>query len=299
MATRPGYPLSIHDQRALPPDFTGDVFVWDIDKTYLSTRFSSMQGMARIPFEFAVDKRAIPGMPEVLRGLRRGAGQEPTCAPLYFVTASPPFLRKVVEKKMLLDGVEFDGIIFKDWVGTLLALKPGRLREQVGFKLAALFTGRATRPMSREFLFGDDVELDADSFSLYARHLAGELDSAGLETEMQAHGVPRDDRQSIHALAGALPAARGGVGRIYIHLERQSDPARFGPLGARVAPVRGAYQLALALLEEGLVRPDTVRAARAAVARLRRGRDGTLEELSRDAVERGLIARERLDGLDA
>ena len=110
------YPLSQDEQREYVNGFDGDVFVWDIDKTYLDTHFSSMKGMARIPVEFAIDKRAIPGMPEVLRGLRRGPGPGFACAPLYFVSASPPQIRGVVQRKMLMDGVEYDGIIFKDWL---------------------------------------------------------------------------------------------------------------------------------------------------------------------------------------
>jgi hypothetical protein len=296
---RSGYPLYYDDQRTLPEGFAGDVFVWDIDKTYLATRFSSLGGLARIPFEFAVDKKAIPGMPEVLRGLRRGPGAEPACAPLYFVSASPPFLRKVVEKKMLLDGVEFDGIIFKDWVGTVLQLRPGRLKEQVGFKLAALLTGRQRRPLCREFLFGDDVERDAEAFDLYARFLDGALGAGGLEDEMQQRGVPAEDRKLIHQLAAPLPAQRGRVGRVFIHLERGLAPESFAALAPRVVPVKGAYQLALALLGEGLLRPDAVRAARAAVQKRRRPRNGTLEEQEADALARELLTRDQLATLSA
>ena len=62
------YPLQVHDHRSLPDGYSGPVFIWDIDKTYLSTQFSSLRGLGRIPLEFAVDKQAIAGMPEVLRG---------------------------------------------------------------------------------------------------------------------------------------------------------------------------------------------------------------------------------------
>ena len=115
-----GYPLCEIDNRSLPPDYAGPVFIWDVDKTYLSTHFSSLQGLVRIPVEFPIDKRAIPGMPELVRGLRKGRGAGVACAPLYFITASPPQLRSALENKMLLDGVEFDGITFKDWLRTLI-----------------------------------------------------------------------------------------------------------------------------------------------------------------------------------
>ena len=54
------YPLAVFNDRDLPRDYAGPVFVWDVDKTYLSTRFSSSSGLARIPIEFSVDKVAIP-----------------------------------------------------------------------------------------------------------------------------------------------------------------------------------------------------------------------------------------------
>src|SRR5215467_9539607 len=136
------YPLSVRDDRLLPKDYDGLVYVWDIDKTYLATPFSSVWGLIQIPLEFAIDKRAIPGMPEVLRGLRRGAGPEVSCTPLYFISASSHFMRGVIESKMLRDGVEQDGIIFKDWYRVLLSLHPRRLFEQVGFKMVALLMGR-------------------------------------------------------------------------------------------------------------------------------------------------------------
>jgi hypothetical protein len=70
------YPMSTGNERDLKEGYDGPVFVWDIDKTYLSTNFSSLGGLLRIPLEFAVDKIANPGMPEVIRGLRRGPGEE-------------------------------------------------------------------------------------------------------------------------------------------------------------------------------------------------------------------------------
>jgi hypothetical protein len=289
-----GYPLSVKDDRALPRESTEPVFVWDVDKTYLSTRFSSLKHLARIPVEFAVDKRAIPGMPEVLRGLRRGAGPQFACAPLYFISASPKELRGVLEKKMLIDGVDCDGIILKDWAATLKGLRPGRLREQVGFKLCALLTGRLRRPMSTEYLFGDDVEADADSYGLYARLLAGELAEGALEVALGALGVKPDDRRCILDLAGQLGAVHGRVARAFIHLERGSDPRAFDRLGELVVPVRGAYQLALSLFELGLVDLRTVREALAALRATPFFALPDIDDLEGDAVGRGLISREKL-----
>lgn len=285
---RHGYPLVIHDPREYPPGFDGDVFVWDVDKTYLSTRFSSVRGLARIPVEFAVDKRAIPGMPEILRGLRRGPGSRYQCHPICFVTASPPQLRDVLERKMLLDGVEYDGITFKDWARCLLELRPWRLREQVGFKVCALLAGRLRRPRSREHLFGDDAERDADAYHLYARLLSRDLSAGEAEAELQRAGVHAEDRRCVHALLDGLGRDRGGVERAYIHLERGSPPEAWSRLAPLVVPVRGAVQMALALFEQGhLDAGAATRAIEAGSASMTR-RD--IEPLVRDAVDRGLAS---------
>lgn len=283
------YPLSLDEQRSYAEDFDGKVFVWDIDKTYLATRFSSLQGMARIPLEFAVDKRAIAGMPEVLRGLRRGAGRTFAAAPLYFVSASPPQMRRVIERKMLMDGVEYDGIAFKDWVATIFRLRPGRLREQVGFKLCALLTTRQNRPRSKEYLFGDDVESDAEAFHLYARLLAGGMPAGEAEQQMKAAGVKKDDRDCVRALLDRLGRKRGSVERIFIHLAAHSAPERFADLAPLVVPVRGAYQLALACYQLGLLRAEAVGRALEACQRLA---DFDQKAEERDALERGLISEE-------
>src|SRR5687767_10422110 len=113
------------NDRRIPSDYRGDVLVWDIDKTYLDTRFSSWRGLAAIPFELAIDKEALPGAVPLLRALRRGPGDRTALVPLYFVSGSPPQLRRVIERKMILDGVEFDGITFKDQLGLL---RSGRVR---------------------------------------------------------------------------------------------------------------------------------------------------------------------------
>lgn len=283
------YPLDFRNDRPLPPTYQGPAFVWDIDKTYLSTHFSSWQGLLKIPFELSVDKQAIPGMPEVLRGLRRGPGEDVALNPIYFISASPPFLRSSIEGKMLRDGVEYDGITFKDWFRTLLDLRPDRLFEQVGFKTAALLRGRLDRIFAEEYLFGDDFEKDAESFALYANYLNGELDDAGLDSALAASAVAEADRALVMRAAKDLPPERGRVRRIFIHLERNSAPERFKRFGTSVVPVRGAYQLALVLEQDGLIGKETLEAVREALKAVPRYRYSKIEELEEDARQRKIL----------
>lgn len=291
------YPLSTFDERPLDPEFQGNVFIWDIDKTYLATSFSSMRGLARIPIEFAIDKEAIAGMPDVLRGIRRGPGPTFAAAPLYFISSSPPQLRPVIARKMLLDGVQPDGFTFKNWLLTLRQFRPKRLKDHLGYKLCALLHGRLTRPVAQEFLFGDNVERDAETYALYARLLAGDLKLDALEGAMITGQVTEEDRRIVLELAEALPQELGGVGRIFIHLARATPPKELESFGPLVTPVRNSCQLSLALFELGLVDRETViqatNAVSAAGGRSKAKLDATLE----DAIARQIVSDETLASL--
>jgi pimeloyl-ACP methyl ester carboxylesterase len=295
-AARSPYPVRIFDDRPLPAGYDGRVFVWDIDKTYLATRFSSLRGLARIPLEFAIDKAAIPGMPEVLRGLRRGPGDGFAATPLWFVSASPAQLRGVIARKMLLDGVQPDGFVFKDWTATLRALRPARLADQLGFKLCALLTTRALRPLATEALFGDDVERDAEAYTLYADLLAGRAGPPELDAALRAARVPADDRARAQFVLAARPAARGRVDRIFIHLERGTPPERLARFGERLVPVRDAQQLALACHAHELVDEGAVREALTAVEAAR-GAERVRDDVA-DALERRLTTADAVQRLE-
>src|SRR5690606_37832680 len=110
------YPLDRSNDRVFPAGWRGRIYVWDIDKTYLATEIHSVRALLLVPFEFAVDKRNVAGTSALLRALRRGVAPPglTLANPIYFVSASPPQLRTVIQRKMLLDGVEHDGITFKD-----------------------------------------------------------------------------------------------------------------------------------------------------------------------------------------
>ena len=293
------YPLQVDDQRTLPDGYTGPVFIWDIDKTYLSTQFSSLKGLSRIPLEFAVDKQAIAGMPEVLRGIRRGPGPGYGCVPLYFVSASPPQLRGVLEHKMILDGVEFDGITFKDWWQIMKKGRPKRILDQVGFKVCALLEGRQRRPLATEFLFGDDAESDADAFSLYAGLVHKKMSYGEARDRIADAGMREDNQRCALALLDRLPEKRGKVEKVFIHLEKGTPPEQYDRFESLVTPVRGGLQLGLALFALGLVDEDTVRQCREAIFPASGTPGPELDALITDAVDRRLISRQKLRRLDS
>lgn len=244
------------NERRLPSDYAGDVLVWDIDKTYLNTRFSSAKGLLRIPFELAQDKATVPGAIPLLRALRRGAGEESALVPLYFVSGSPPQVRGTVERKMLLDGVDYDGITFKDQLGLVLAGKFRYIYEQVGYKLRALLMYRRELPGDcRHLLFGDDTEADAEAFALFGEVCAG-LRGASLDARLPAK-VEAWEREEIHRLLEDLAVeADNPVDGIFIHLARRSDPSRFAD--PRVFPTRSYLQTALLLAARGKIHPAAI-----------------------------------------
>lgn len=213
------------------PTAPGPVFVWDIDKTYLDTRFSRVRDLLLIPFELGIDKVAIPGTVELLHGLREGPDGRGH-RPIYFVSASPPEIAGAIERRMLLDGVEHDGAIWKD---QFLLVRRGRfseLRAQLAFKVGALLSLAAELPATSRFhLFGDDHEHDALAFCLFADVMAGRLRGNALRERLDEAGVFPGPREAVVAQAEPfLP--REVVDGIWIRLER--DPSGrvlddFGP----------------------------------------------------------------------
>src|SRR6266436_5296597 len=149
---------------------------WDLDKTYLRSEFDSLRSLLRTAFERAEDKVEVPGVAELIRALKAAAERRGSSALVYFVSASPPQIGTAIRKKLALDGVPYDGIVFKDQLAYLKRGKLRNLREHVGFKLAELLRGRlAAPPGAAELLFGDDWELDSLIYSLYADLVAGRL----------------------------------------------------------------------------------------------------------------------------
>ena len=89
----------------MPRNATGDVFIWDLDRTYLRTELDSLRDMIRTAFQKAKDKIAYPGVSALLRALRKGASGTGT-SPIYFISASPPQIGKVIAEKFRIESAE-------------------------------------------------------------------------------------------------------------------------------------------------------------------------------------------------
>ncbi len=228
-------------------------FRWDLDKTYLETEFDTFGNLIRTALQRADQKRAIAGAPALMREIR-AAGAHRVC----IISGSPRQMRRVLEQKLKLDGVEWDEFELKPNLSNLIRGRFRALRNQVGYKLPLLLDGRSRVPADcLEILFGDDAEADAYIYSLFGDVLAGRVGATALTAILEAADVYPDQRKATLSLAEK--AARGDVvQRIFIHLERRSPPARFTPYGRRLVPIYNYFQAALVLFADGVLPPMSV-----------------------------------------
>ncbi len=239
-----------------PPRVTTDdqrrlLYRWDLDKTYLRTEFDTVRDLIRTAFEPAAEKQTVPGAGALLRELR---ATKP--GGIFILSGSPEQMRKVLEAKLRLDGIQWDSFTLKPSVAMLLRGKFRFLRDQVGYKLAALLASRASGTGEfDEVCFGDDAEADAFIYSLYADLCAGRIGNDMLHAVLERARVYPDALPRLLRMAADLPR-RDCVRRIFIHLDRMSSPDAFAELGPRVCPFYNYFQPALVLLEQGAIGPD-------------------------------------------
>lgn len=227
------------------------IFRWDIDKTYLVSRFESLRGLLRIPFERATDKVSVPGVRPLIHALRRRAMDQSLVPRVYFLSASPPQIGAAIRAKLELDGIAYDGITFKDQVRNLIRGRFDGLREQIGYKLEELLRAAARyEPGSRELLFGDDWESDPFIYSLYADVLAGRIHLPLMAEILELAEVGRGHRAKILDLV-SVPRPSCRVEGVFILRQRRSPPSALEVFGARLNWFDNYFECALRLYALG------------------------------------------------
>ncbi len=229
---------------------------WDLDKTYLRTEFATVRDLLRTAFESPADKRAFSGATTLLREMR-AAGSH-----IHLLSGSPEQMRRRIEAKLRIDGVEWETMTLKPNLANILRLRLRAIKDQVGYKLPALLQARVhleTRGQSStlETLIGDDSEADAFVYSLYADLLSGTIEPAKLGPIFKRGRVYPDHAEAAVRAVRALPQAPR-VERILIHLERQAPPRDFGVYGARLVPFYNYFQAGLVLFEDRRIPADAV-----------------------------------------
>lgn len=231
----------------------------------------------------------VPGVTELLKGLRAAADRRGRAVGIHFISASPPQIGQAIRDKLRLDGVPYDGIVFKDQLQLIRRGKFGKLREHVGFKLAELLRGRAGRdPATRELLFGDDWESDPLTYSLYADVIAGTLALEALDPLLLRIGVDPEVVPEVRALAAPV-AGLGGVERICINLERRTAPASFALYGPRLVPAFNYFQTAVVLAADGWLDAEDVGTVARGLAERSGYTPRRLENSLADLVRRRLV----------
>ncbi len=268
------------------------VYRWDLDKTYLKTDFDTIRALIKTAFEKPEEKLAVPGASALLRELRQGGS-----ARICFISGSPRQMRRVLTKKLHLDGVEFDEFILKPNLRNMLTGRFRAMREQVGYKLPALLQGRAGLPAETpESCFGDDAEADGFIYSLYSDVVARRIDRTALEQILERAGTYEDDAQRAVTLAEALPQSNA-VRRIFIRLDRHSPTARFDRYGTRLVPVYNYLQAAAVLHEDAMLTSASVaRVALEMIDRFNYSADSLRNSLE-DLIRRGRMRGENVVAL--
>jgi hypothetical protein len=264
------------------------VYRWDLDKTYLDTRFEKLSKMVKIAFETAEDKVNVPGAAALLRELSSDtAGYSP--ARVCIVSGSPTQMRKVLEEKLTLDGITWHEFHLKpQWKN----LRRGRLRairDQIGYKLPLLLRSRTRISREvRETLFGDDAEADAFIYSLYGDIVAGRVDDQEMVRVMKAAGAYSDAIEACLRSLRKLEFARSdAVERVFIMLDKRTRPSFFQPFGTWVVPVFNYFQAALVLFADGHLDARSVVEVTQAFLEADQHTSNELANLFQDIVRRG------------
>jgi len=263
---------------------------WDLDKTYLHTDFDSLRGLFWAAVEKPETKRSVPGAAALIRVMR---AEHPTV--LTVLSGSPSQMRQALESKLRLDGVVWDDFVLKHSLRNLVRLRFRALRDQVGYKLPALLGQRAKGPADagHEILFGDDAEADAFVYTLYGDILGGRVPDKLLRAILEHAGTYPDVIDETIRRVQTVPRT-DPVRRVFIHLDRRSDPEFFRRYGPKVVPVSDYFQAALVLVGDGELSPEGASQVAAAVEEADARDVDDLIAGARDILARGHCTAEAL-----
>ncbi|MDZ4083286.1 MAG: phosphatase domain-containing protein [Bdellovibrionales bacterium] len=268
-----------------------EVYVWDLDKTYLDTSWASLSELWRTALEKAFQKKNIPGTATLVRALRSGwednRGQ--LAFPIYFITASPPQMEEKIEQKLTLDDIKPLGAFYKDNLRNWKPSRWWRLTKQVGFKVQALLQLRTRlKDDVRQILWGDDSESDAIIYSLYSDICARRWTEKELIEILSRLHVIGEQTETILDLQDQIPK-HDPVEKIYINLATDTDPEYYLKFGRRCVPTVNSLQAALDLFQDSRLSASRV----LEVARDMRENYGITREAMEASVD-GLVRRQIL-----
>ncbi len=232
-----------------------EVFIWDLDKTYLDTSIDSLAGLWQAIIEKAFSKKNIPATNVLLKVLnqkyqeRRQYQVAQQTSPIYFITASPPQMEDRIHEKLEYDSIFPFGMFFKD---NLKNIRPGRfwrLTKQVGYKIQALLQLRARLAQDAKMVcFGDDSESDVVIYNLFSDICARRHSQVEIQNILKSFFVTGEQVETIFELQEKVPT-QDPVQRIYINLATDTDPEYYFKFGRRTLATSNTFQLALDLCQ--------------------------------------------------
>ncbi len=237
-----------------------EVFVWDLDKTYLDTAIESLAQLLKTAIERAFNKKNVPGTSTLLQVLAQTWAEKKGQArfPLYFISASPPQMEARIAEKFTIDDIRPFGCFYKDNLRNLTPKRLWRLNKQVGYKIQALLQLRMKlKPDVKQICWGDDSESDAVIYNLYSDICARRLGAQDLRNVLKGFSVTVDQIDEILLLQSQVPE-NDPVEKIYINLAVDTDPDYYLKFGRRTLPTYNTFQVACDLFQDQRISIEAV-----------------------------------------
>ncbi|MBP6219071.1 MAG: hypothetical protein KA436_10840 [Oligoflexales bacterium] len=244
-----------------------DFLVCDIDKTYLETEFESMLKLAKIAFEDADEKITVEGAAEYLRAYRWGVHADLVSnafdlefypRPLHFVTASPPQLRRVLQEKLALDGLDWSSATFKNQAYNMKSGRWDLLRHQIAYKSSAilgLFHYIQPEQQKSMTILGDNAESDAFIYLGVKLFIEKKLDEEGYSLYLQKFGVEKQMAASLIKKTDLAFLAQHNVQNIYIRQIPSYQLPLLAPLTDPIFLFQDYCELSFHSIHAGLIDP--------------------------------------------
>src|SRR5215472_17334144 len=128
---------SMGDARVTMPPVPRHIARWDLDKTYLRTEFDTLRDLVKTALERPDEKRANPGASTLMREMVRAD------VSVHILSGSPEQMRRRLEHKLRLDGIQWDSVTLKPNLENILRFRFRAVKDQLGYKLPALLRARA------------------------------------------------------------------------------------------------------------------------------------------------------------
>ena len=276
-----------------------ELYIWDLDKTYLDTSWHSFADLWRTFFEKSFQKKNIPGTSTLVSCVKENwensAGAANGDFPIFFITASPAQMETKIREKMELDGILPLGIFFKDNLKNIFPTRWRFFNQQVGYKIQALLQLRSQfKKEITQVLWGDDSEMDATIYSLYSDICARRWKDEQLLRLLKHFNVNGEQIEMIFRLQDQC-VIQDPLEKIYINLAVDTDPEYYLKFGRRMVPTYNSFQTSLDLFQDGRLQKAHV--LRVAID-LMKHYDFTADELQNsldDLVRRRVLAQETLE----